>query len=244
MDAVGPLVPEEITDPGDYCRAVERHLVQRNQGHLVRIVGPAFELVCGWAAQGVPLRVACRGIDRYVERQALKGPRRRPIRVEHCEADVLDVFDEWRRAIGAPRRAERDEEEPARHVGSLASHVDRVVARLTAVASGSRATQPSLAAKADDVARELSTAAPPAKTARGDARARLIARLRELDADLMAEARVHLTPDAREALRQQAEAELAPFRNRMTGEAYAQAVEALLDRLTRERQQLPLVAFD
>ncbi len=151
MDAVGPLAPEEITDPGDYCRAVERHLVQRNQGHLVRIVGPSFELVCGWAQQGVPLRVACRGIDRYVERQALKGPRRRPVRVEHCEADVLDVFDEWRRAIGAPRRAESDQEEPARHIGSLASHLERVVARLTAVASGAPASQPALAAKAQEI---------------------------------------------------------------------------------------------
>jgi hypothetical protein len=244
MDAVGPLAPEEITDPGDYCRAVERHLVQRNQGHLVRIVGPSFELVCGWAQQGVPLRVACRGIDRYVERQALKGPRRRPVRVEHCEADVLDVFDEWRRAIGAPRRAENDQEEPARHVGSLASHLERVVARLTAVAAGAQAGQPSLAAKARDVAGELSAAVPQARTARGEARARLIGRLRELDADLMGEARGHLTPDAREQLHHQAETELSPFRNRMTAEAYAAAVDALLDRLTRERHQMPLVAFD
>ena len=41
-----------------------------------------------------------RGIDRYFERYYAKGPRRRPVRVEFCEADVLDVFDEWRRALG------------------------------------------------------------------------------------------------------------------------------------------------
>jgi hypothetical protein len=35
-----------------------------------------------------------------VDRFAAKGPRRRPVRVEFCDADVLDVFDEWRRAVG------------------------------------------------------------------------------------------------------------------------------------------------
>ena len=246
MDAVGPADRQEISDPGEYCRAVEKHLCQRNQGHLVRIVGPSFELVCGWAEQGVPLRVACRGIDRYVERQALKAqaPRRRPSRIEHCEADVLDVFDEWRRAVGAPRRADSDGEEPARHVGSLASHVERVVARLTAVASGSRVTLPALATKAHDIGQQVGEVVPHAKTARGDARARIISRLRELDAELMGEARRHLPAEARAELAQQAEAELAPFRGRMAADAYANALDALLDRLTRERYQLPLVAFD
>ena len=246
MDAVGPAAPQETSDPGEYCRAVEKHLCQRNQGHLVRVVGPSFELVCGWAEQGVPLRVTYRGIDRYVERQALKAqaPRRRPIRIEHCEADVLDVFDEWRRAVGAPRRADRDAEEPARHVGSLASHIERVISRLTAVASGAREAVPALAAKAHDVAQQVGEVAPHAKAARGDARARITSRLRELDADLMGEARRHLSSEERAELARQAEAELAPFRGRMAADAYANALEALLDRLTRERHQLPLVAFD
>ena len=53
-----------------------------------------------------------RGIDRYFERYYAKGPRRRPVRVEFCEADVLDVFDEWRRAVGVtamPRDASTSE---------------------------------------------------------------------------------------------------------------------------------------
>ena len=57
----------------------------------------------GWAAQGVPLKVACSGIDRYFERYYRKGPRRRPVKIDFCEADVLDVFDEWRRAVGVTR---------------------------------------------------------------------------------------------------------------------------------------------
>jgi hypothetical protein len=85
---------------GAYCRAIESHLCHKNDGHLIRISGPAFDLVRGWAYQGVPLKVVLSGIDRTVERYYRKGPRRRPVHIAFCEADVLDAFDEWRRAIG------------------------------------------------------------------------------------------------------------------------------------------------
>jgi len=51
----------EPVDLGEYCRAVESYLCRRNEGHLVRVVGPAFDCVAAWAAKGVPLRVAYRG---------------------------------------------------------------------------------------------------------------------------------------------------------------------------------------
>ena len=38
-----------------YCRDVEAYLCRKNDGHLVRIVGPAFDTVCGWASRGVPV---------------------------------------------------------------------------------------------------------------------------------------------------------------------------------------------
>ena len=88
-------------DLGHYCRALETHLCQVNGGHLVRIVGAAFDLVRHWHAQGIPLKIALRGIDRRAARAArVASASRRPLRLEFCEADVLDVFDEWRRAIG------------------------------------------------------------------------------------------------------------------------------------------------
>ena len=85
-------------EPAEYCRQLETYLCRKNEGHLIRIVGPVFEQVCGWAAQGVPLTIACRGIDQYCERYYAKGPRRRPVRIEFCEADILELFDDWRRA--------------------------------------------------------------------------------------------------------------------------------------------------
>src|SRR5205823_11171751 len=84
----------------EYCRQIETYLCRRNDGHLIRVVGPSFDRVSGWSEQGIPLKVACRGIDRYFERYYRKGPRRRPVRIDFCEADVLEAFDDWRRALG------------------------------------------------------------------------------------------------------------------------------------------------
>src|SRR5215468_6414924 len=125
QEPAGSRIPDPGSRPSEeYCRQLESYLCRKNDGHLIRIVGPAFEQVCGWAVRGVPLAVACRGIDRYFERYYAKGRRRRPVRVEFCEADVLDVFDEWRRAVGISRAtathtSESGDEESARHAGSL-----------------------------------------------------------------------------------------------------------------------------
>ena len=240
------LAGEPLEDPADagaYCRAVEAHLCRRNIGHLVRIVGPSFDLVSGWAERGVPLRVACRGIDRYVDRQVSKGPRRRPIRVEHCEADVLDVFDEWRRAIGAPARAGDDDESPGRTSASLPTHLERVVARLTALRAQPGAA-PGVLAAAAEIARDLDAAAFDTKSLRGDARAAFMARLGEMDARLLRAAHEALPSDELARLSRQAEQELQGFRERMSTEAHAAAVAALVDRLVRERCQLPFVALE
>jgi hypothetical protein len=134
----------------EYCREIETYLCRKNDGHLIRIVGPSFDRVTGWGERGVPIKVAFRGIDRYFERYYTRGPRRRPVRIDFCEADVLDAFDEWRRAVGMLQtaRAEKDkgpgeppgaegavpgdDGEPGRTRAraSLPAHVDRVIVSL------------------------------------------------------------------------------------------------------------------
>ena len=238
----------EFKDIGEYCRAIETYLCRRNDGHLVRVVGPAFDCVCAWAARGVPLRVAYRGIDRSVERAQAKGTRRRPLRVEFCDADVMDVFDEWRRAVGIPASAagtgdgvEGDEGEAARRHASLAAHLDRVVARLTALrASGGL----ELGEVVDPVVSELDGVRAGAKGLRGEARRRLLDRLRALDVQLLEATRSRVDAPTLAALGAEAEAELAAFRDRMPAAAYAGAREACLDRLLRDRFKLPVVALE
>jgi hypothetical protein len=232
-------------DAAEYCRQVEAYLCRKNDGHLIRIVGPAFEQVCRWAARGVPLKVACRGIDRYFERYYAKGTRRRPVRVEFCEADILDVFDEWRRAVGvSPVRVAVDAtdttERAPRHT-SLPAHLERVVARLTTLRAGD---DRSLDVAIEVVVRELDAARAGAKALRGEARQLFLARLHALDAGLLDAARARCDVATLQQLDAEADRELAPFRDRMPRDAYDQSRRACVDRLIRERSRLPVVRFE
>ena len=229
----------------DYCRAIETHLCQKNDGHLIRVVGPSFALVSGWAAEGVPLKVACRGIDRYFERYYRKGPRRRPVRIDFCEADVLEAFDEWRRAVGLVSRGGLEPEGgPARdrRGPSLPAHLARVVLKLTA-ARANDVVGREYDEVIDRVARELDAARTDARGVRGEARRTLLDRLAALDAELMQTARKALDEAARGALTREAEHELSGFRDRMAPDAFVRARDAAVDRLVRERFGLPHIAF-
>lgn len=231
----------------EYCRAIEAHLTRRNDGHLIRIVGPAFELVRGWAEQGIPFKVACHGIDRTVERSHAKGPRRRPLRVDFCTADVLDAFDEWRRAVGL--RAVDDAAVPARRREGLATHITRAVGRLTALRSEAPAPVGGTPAirvtdeRLDEVVRALDALASRAARARGDARAEILDELAALDRRLLAAAR-EAAATVLGDLERQAEEDLRPFRERMPSDAWARARGAAVDRLLRERAQLPTLATE
>ena len=231
-------------DPARYCREIETYLCQKNGGHLVRIVGPAFEQVCAWAEQGVPLKVAFRGIDRYCERSTAKAGRRRPVRIEFCEADILDVFDEWRRAIGVVA-ADGEPGAPAStsRKPSLATHIERAIARLRAGdVSGDRS--PAFVRRIDRVTRELEALAADARAARGEGRSRILDRLEALDTELLSAAEGE-TPPARSAeLKKEAEAELAPFALRMSSEARDVALRAAFQRLVRDEAGLPRVTYD
>jgi hypothetical protein len=226
-------------DVAEYCREIETYLCRKNEGHLIRIVGPVFERVCGWAAQGVPLAVAFKGIDAYCERYYAKGPRRRPVRVEFCEADVLELFDDWRRAVGVTGAG--GDEGRARTQDSLPAHLERAIARLTALraSGGSRTLDRAL----DDAVRELDRLRAPAKSARGDARAAIRERLAALDAALITAAGADLDDDRRRELRRHAEAEIAPFAGRMTAEARSAAIDAAFTRLLRDSIAVPTLSL-
>jgi hypothetical protein len=235
----GAPIPQD-----EYCRAIESYLCRKNEGHLIRIVGPAFENVCAWGDQGVPLKVVYRGIDRYLERHNARNGRRRPVRIEFCEADVLDVFDEWRRAVGVSMARETSasdgaEEEAGRHRGSLKSHLERAIARVAALRGAGQPLEASLAAVEEEL-RGLTAAG----AFRGEARREALERLRDLDARLLDAARAQCGDDTLSRLRAEAEQELAPFRSRMAASAYQQSLDACIMRLVRERTRMPLLIFD
>lgn len=232
-----------MNEPSEYARQIESYLCKKNNGHLVRVVGPAFELVCGWAATGVPLKVAFRGIDRCCERQDAKGgARRRPVRIEFCEADVLDAFDEWRRAVGVTATSDEAARAAPRRP-ALAGHIERVIARLANVRGVGAATSP-LHDRIDRIIRELEAVAAAATTARGSARAGIVEQLAALDAQLVAAAMEDLDGSRAAALRAEAVEELSGFGVRMPPEARAHATDAAYVRLVRESAGLPTIRYE
>ncbi len=247
--------------PAEFCREIEAYLCRKNEGHLIRIVGPVFGTVTGWAEQGIPLKIAFRGIDRYFDRQEQKSrraatlqPRRRPVPIQFCEADILDAFDEWRRATGVSASAARETATtdaiapaptpaPTRRRANLQTHIDRAMARLTQrrVETG---TASALGDAIDRILAQLDTLRSESKGARHETRLRLLDALVSLDRALLDAATAALDEPALIAVRAEAARELESFRFRMPRDAYARATEAATDRLIRERARLPIIRVD
>ena len=169
------------------------------------------------------------------------------MKIDFCEADVLDAFDEWRRAVGLRQNVDppasdepADQDRPRR--GSLPAHLERVVMRLTAARASGRLGG-EFDGLIDAAARELDLAQSLASGLRGEARHGLIARLAALDAEILRAARAALDEGAQTALMTDADGDLAAFRDRMAADAFARARDAAFDRRVRDRFGLPIVAF-
>lgn len=240
----------------EYCRAVEAHLTRVNGGHMVRIVGPGFSLVREWEAAGIPLSVVQRAIDQKAERhrQGTAGRSGRPLRIEFCENDVHELFDDWKRAVGvmmtspderpagdAPPDVEAPV--PSSRRQSLSKHLERVSERLSRLL-GRRDLPESFLERVNLTISAVAAARERARTARGAAREAIAAAMRPLDVELMAAAHAMLDEAQREQLLRQAEGELAVYRNRLDPDAWTKALNATMDRALRERFALPVIDPD
>jgi hypothetical protein len=252
---------EQLTaqaDLGEYCRRIEDHLTRTNAGHLVRIVGPGFELVRVWADSGVPLSVVYRGIDLKAERHR-GGASKRPLRIEFCAGDVQAVFDQWRRAVGimsigtgsagissgdatgVPASGdELPDASPKRR--SLSRHLDRAIDRLSRAAA--RMDVPDgLREDCTRLLQALATIRESSTRLRGDARTDVEAALASLDSELSEAARRHAAPEWMDSIRAEAAADLAPFRSRLPPEAWDRSMNVTIDRLLRDRLGLPALGL-
>jgi len=239
-----PAPPMAADDVHAYCREVEAYLCRRNDGHLIRIVGPSFELVKGWAEQGIPLALVREAIDRVVERAARRPQaRRRPLRIEFCDGEVLDGFDRWRRAVGVAHATPAPAGGSVSKRGSLHAHVERVAVQLAAALGSDRAPaalQPSVTAALTALDAVQSSSA----TARGAVRDALIATLAEIDRTLLDDAARALPAERLAALTAEAAQELAAFRGRLQPAQWQAAVAAARGRLVRAAVGVPVVSFD
>jgi hypothetical protein len=241
----------EAVDVGEYCRSIEDHLTRVNGGHLVRVVGPGFDLVRSWAESGIPLSVVYRGIeqkaDRARARRSSPGRPPRPLRIEFCEGDVLDLFESWRRAVGVPATgptepAGHESQSPAKRAPSVAKHLDRVIDRLSRVA-GRTDVPSSLVESLTMLLDAVSSLREEAKAARPGGSIELSGRLPPLDGQMMTAVRRAAPPEMLDALTKEAAHDLSPFQARLTPEAWRQAVDLTVDRLLRDRFGLPTIVM-
>ena len=167
------------------------------------------------------------------------------MKIDFCEADVLDAFDEWRRAAGG--RA------GGRITGGRARHGVAVVVAARPPRTGGHAVDggagdrerlmPAFDALIDRVARELDAARRRRAVCAARRGRRCWPRLAALDDELL-QARATLDEAALAALPQRGGRRARGYRDRMAAEAFARARDAAVDRLVRERFGLPIVTFD
>ena len=232
-----------VSNAGVYCREVESYLCRRNGGHLIRIVGPSFELVRGWADAGVPVSLVQRAIDVCVERREARHEAAKPLRIEFCETEVREQFQRWRRAVGpyvAGLAGGEDADDPA--PAGLASHLTRASEKLARAAARLERSE-AFRAALDAIVGSVAAVQIESKGARRERRDAFVEQLKTLDQQLLGAARAEAAQSGLDAeLRTKAAEELAPWRERMPREAWVAAVQAASDRLLRDRLDLPDLA--
>jgi hypothetical protein len=163
------------------------------------------------------------------------------VQIDFCEADVLDAFDAWRRAVGVGVSRVTDDASPPRT--GLGTHLSRVILRLAARRAEASVTE-GLGQILELAANEAVEFTQLGSPVRGDTRARVLARLGELDREMIDASRREGPPETLMLLRQEAVEQLAPFRERMPADAYERSLEAAVDRLIRERERLPTLTLE
>ena len=229
-------------DLGSYCREVESYLCNKNSGHLVRIVGPGFELVCDWAERRIPLHVVFRSIDRTFERHYRKGRSRRPLRIEFCEADVVELFDEWCRAVGPGALSETPSESQVSQ-SLVEAHIERTISRLITW----RDTDGQLPAMLEVITRsiaDLNLVRERTRITQGAARQEVVDRLRQIEIELTAVLHEVVDSGTFESIQSEMAIELESFRQRMPPEAFATAKRVGIDRLLYDHFKLPKISFE
>jgi hypothetical protein len=125
----------------------------------------------------------------------------------------------------------------------LPAHLERVIARLTALRTGPR-DNPTWSDAIEIATRRVDALLAPARKARGEAREAILETLARVDADLLDQAAHAATPDLLAQASADAATELAPFRARVSPADYAAALERGRLRALRQHLGLPTIPLD
>ena len=243
----------------NYFTEIEDAFIRRRAKHL--LLSPMdWALIESWKSMGVPLHVALRGVEKSFDSYEAK-PRRRSVKsLLYCQEEVEAQFAEWRESqLGGRAGAEANGgaegnadagEAAAGEAAGLPFPREVIVGHLASSRDELRRAGDARASVADELTEALARAVVRLEelerdfvaAARPDAE-RLEAALSDLEAMLDRAVRTSVSPERLQSRRAESEAQLQPYRARMTGEVYSQTLDNLLAKHLREDAGVPRLSL-
>lgn len=214
----------------NYFTEIEEHF-QRRRGSILLLSTLDWALIDTWRQAGVPLAAVLRGIDDAFDKYETRQTRARMRKVNGlawCAQAVMEAVESMQEAAigGLPVQSEPSGLERDR----IASHLRTAAANFTAAA----VTLPQLG----EIAERLENLA-----ANPLANEELEHHLTALEDKLFALLLTHAPADMLGKMREQAAAELAPYRSRMQAVQIRQIEQQFLRRRLLERYDLPRISL-
>jgi hypothetical protein len=217
----------------NYFTEIEEHF-QRRRGSLLLLSTIDWALIETWREAGIPLAAVLQGIDAAFDKYDARKNKARVRRVNglaYCAQEVISAMDAMQEAAVGAKPARPSTEEQGFEQQRIAGHLESSALQLRNAGGGM-----------GEIADRLQGLA-------GDARTKL-PQLEELEQSLtVLEEKLFAilltgTPEAELlALRQQAAAELAPYRSRMPAMQIRQVEQQFLHKRLLEKFNLPRLSL-
>jgi len=219
----------------NYFTEIEEHF-QRRRGSLLLLSTIDWALIETWREAGIPLAAVLQGIDAAFDKHDARKGKSRVRRVNglaYCAQAVLSAVEDMREAAVGAGPARPDAEEQGFEQARIAAHLEAAAQQLAA--SAQHATFTEIGARLQAMAAEVRNKMPQLEE--------LEQSLTVLEEKLFALLQTTTPEDVLLALRQQAAAELAPYRSRMPTVQIRQVEQQFLHKRLLEKFNLPRLSL-
>lgn len=231
----------------NYFTEIEEYFWKKRGAHL--LVSPLdWAIIETWQKAGIPVSVVLKGIDRAFEsyQRSRRGAGKPLKSLAYCVDAVLDAAEEQREAASGNGAGATDNPRGRSESFSrdeIRTYVLRNLEKLAAAAESSRARNPELALRIDDIRGKLKESLAlldsPALLDLED----LERRFTVLEEKLHSAATASANEDSLVAFRREVDGQLAPYRRKMTAEQLAQVERQYLHKRLFELFGLPRLSL-
>ncbi len=227
----------------NYFTEIEEHF-QRRRGSLLLLSTIDWALIETWREAGVPLAAVLQGIDAAFDKFDARRNKTRVRRVNglaYCAQEVISAVEAMQEAaVGAGGRNTDPAERAAEQAAEQGFEQARIAAHLEAAAqqlaiSKQHASLTGICTRLQELALEVKNSLPPLEA--------LEQSLTLLEEKLFAILLTTISEETMLALRQQAAAELAPYRSRMPALQIRQVEQQFLHKRLLEQFDLPRLSL-